>query len=94
MYMNYSILEGLSDSDQIVTSLRDATLELKTPLYASKGVDYLTPTEIPEKPLSTTMDARSEDINDVIVQQNLLYTVATLTAATFLITAVVLANNR
>ncbi len=91
--MNYSTIEGLSDGDPIVTTLRDNINILKTPLYASKGVDYLTPTEIPDK-LSTTMDAKSEDINDVIVQQNILYTIATLTATTFLITAIVLANDR
>jgi len=92
--MQYSIIESLSDGDPIVTTLRDNINTLKTPLYASKGVDYLTPTEIPDKPISTTMDAKSEDINDVIVQQNILYTVATFTAATFLITAIVLANDR
>ena len=88
------MIEGYTDSDLIVTTLNKNINTLKTPLYASKGVDYLTPTEIPYKPISTTMDAKSEDINDVIAQQNLLYTVATLTAATFLITAIVLANNR
>lgn len=92
--MYYSAIEGLNDGDSLVTTLRDNIDTLKTPLNSSKGVDYLTPTEILYKPISTTMDAKSEDINDVIVQQNLLYTVATLTAATFLITAVVLANNR
>ena len=93
--MKYSTIEGLSDGDPIVTTLRDNVFALYTnPLNASKSTAYLTPTEIPTKPFSTTMDAQSEDINDVIVQQNLLYTVATLTAATFLITAIVLANDR
>jgi hypothetical protein len=88
------MFEGYSDIDPIITTLKSNTDKLKTPLYASKGVDHLTPTEIPDKPLSTTMDASAEDLNATIVQQNLLYTVATLTAATFLITGIVLANDK
>ena len=92
--MKYSTFEGYSDIDPIITTLSANIDKLKTPLYASKGVDYLTPTEITDKPLSTTMDASAEDLNTVIVQQNLLYTVATLTAVTFLIAGIVLANDK
>jgi hypothetical protein len=92
--MKYSTFEGLTDADPIITTLQSNTDKLKTPLYASKGVDHLTPTEIPDKPLSTTMDASTEDLNTIIVQQNLLYTVATLTAVTFLIAGIVLANDK
>jgi len=59
----------------------------------NRGINYLTPTEIPDKPLTTTMDVREEDINAVILQQNILYAVATLTATTFLITAIVLGKD-
>lgn len=59
----------------------------------SRGVDSLTPAEIPIKPLTTTMDVREEDQNTVILQQNILYAVATLTATTFLFTAIILAND-
>lgn len=43
------------------------------------------------KPISTTRDARIEDLETVIIQQNILYTIVTLTTVTFLI---VLANGR
>ena len=88
------MLEGLTDADPIITTLSSNIDRLKTPLHASKGVDYLTPNEIPNKPLSTTMDANTEDLNSVIIQQNILYTVATMTAITFLITGIVLANDK
>lgn len=58
-----------------------------------RNISYLTPTELENKPLSTTMDARSEDINIVVEQQKILYTIATVTAATFLISAIVLAYD-
>lgn len=56
-------------------------------------IDKLIPSET-TKPISTTRDARQEDLETVIIQQNILYTVATLTAATFLITSIILANGR
>jgi hypothetical protein len=56
----------------------------------NRGINYLTPTD---RPLTTTMDVREEDINAVILQQNILYAVATLTATTFLITAIVLGKD-
>jgi hypothetical protein len=43
-------------------------------------------------PLSTTSDAAQEDINTLLLQQNTLYTMGVLTAATFLITAILLAK--
>jgi len=58
-----------------------------------RNISYLTPTELKSKPLSTTMDARSEDANIVVDQQRILYAISTVTAATFLITAVFLAND-
>ena len=63
------------------------------PINRSRGIDSLTPAEIPIKPLTTTMDVREEDQNTVILQQNILYAVATLTATTFLFTAIILAND-
>jgi hypothetical protein len=92
--MKYSTFEGLTDADPIITTALSNIDKLNTPLYASKSVNYLTPTEIPEKPLTTTMDASAEDLNTVIIQQNILYTVATMTAVTFLITGIVLANDK
>jgi hypothetical protein len=91
--MQYSLIEGLADNDPVITTLKANADTLKTPLYASKGVDYLTPNEIPDKPLSTTMDASEEDSNAVIVQQNTLYAIASITAVTFLIMGIVLANE-
>ena len=58
-----------------------------------RNISYLTPTELKSKPLSTTKDARSEDANTVLDQQRILYAISTVTAATFLITAVFLAND-
>jgi hypothetical protein len=43
-------------------------------------------------PLSTTDDALQEDINTMLLQQNTLYTIGTLTAATFLVAAILLAK--
>lgn len=58
-----------------------------------RNIAYLTPTELINKPLTTTMDARAEDVDTVIDQQKILVAIATVTAATFLITAVFLAND-
>ena len=69
--------------------LIDDTIELG----GRDPIDKLIPSET-TKPISTTRDARQEDLETVIIQQNILYTVATLTAATFLITSIVLANGR
>jgi hypothetical protein len=56
-------------------------------------IDKLTPIEN-TKIISTTGDARQEDLDAIIIQQNILYTVATLTAATFLITSIILSNGQ
>jgi len=48
-------------------------------------------TLIPNEMNTTTRDARIEDLETVIIQQNILYTIVTLTTVTFLI---VLANGR
>lgn len=56
-------------------------------------IDKLTPIENTNI-ISTTGDARQEDLDAIIIQQNILYTVATLTAATFLITSIILANGQ
>lgn len=74
-------------------SLSDARTNMAKDINRSRGVDSLTPAEIPIKPLTTTMDVREEDQNTVILQQNILYAVATLTATTFLFTAIILAND-
>lgn len=59
-----------------------------------KTTDVSGKTELAEinAPLSTTDDALQEDINTMLLQQNALYTIGTLTAATFLIAAILLAN--
>jgi hypothetical protein len=68
--------------------------------YKTNDTDYVIPAKfaktIPhnyETPVSTVEDARQEDLNELLLQQNSLYTVGTLTAATFLITAIVLARD-
>jgi len=58
-----------------------------------RNIAYLTKNNNENKPLSTTMDARSEDANIIINEGTLLLTVASLTAVTFLITAIFLAND-
>jgi hypothetical protein len=58
-----------------------------------RNVAYLTQNELANKPLSTTMDARAEDVNVVLDQQKILFAVATVTATTFLISAIFLAND-
>lgn len=58
-----------------------------------RNIAYLTENNNENKPLSTTMDARSEDANIIINEGTLLLTVASLTAVTFLITAIFLAND-
>lgn len=75
------------------SSLSDARTNMAKDINRSRGVDSLTPAEIPIKPQTTTMDVREEDQNTVILQQNILYAVATLTATTFLFTAIILAND-
>jgi len=80
-------------SETDYSSLDSARTSRAETINSSRGINYLTPTEIPDKPLTTTMDVREEDINAVILQQNILYAVATLTATTFLITAIVLGKD-
>ena len=58
-----------------------------------RNIAYLTQNELANKPMYTTMDARKEDINVVLEQQKILFAVATVTVATFLISAVFLAND-
>ena len=74
-------------------SLAAARASRAETINQNRDVDYLTPAEITDKPLTTTMDVRDEDLNTVILQQNILYAVATLTATTFLITAIVLGKD-
>jgi len=66
-----------------------------TPGYNNRyrNIAYLTKNNNENKPLSTTMDARSEDANIIINEGTLLLTVVSLTAVTFLITAIFLAND-
>jgi hypothetical protein len=68
--------------------------------YKTNDTDYVIPAKfaktIPynyEKPVSSVEDARQEDLNELLLQQNSMYTIGTLTAATFLITAIVLARE-
>lgn len=68
--------------------LIDAATEFKA--IGRHTIDTLVQNES-NNPISTTRDARIEDLEIVIVQQNILYTIVTLTAVTFLI---VLANGR
>jgi hypothetical protein len=58
-----------------------------------RNVAYITQNEQANKPLTTTMDARAEDVNTIVDQQKILFAVATVTATTFLITAIFLAND-
>lgn len=58
-----------------------------------RNVSYLTQNELLNKPQTTTMDARAEDVNTILDQQNILFALATVTATTFLITAIFLAND-
>ncbi|MFY7728010.1 MAG: hypothetical protein ACOVRN_00685 [Flavobacterium sp.] len=58
-----------------------------------RNVAYLTPNELANKPLTTTMDAREEDLKTILDQQKILLAVATVTATTFLISAIFLAND-
>jgi hypothetical protein len=62
-----------------------------TPEYKKRynDIGYLTQNEL----ITTTMDARSNDANAVIEQQNILFAIATVTATTFLISALFLANE-
>ena len=58
-----------------------------------RNVAYITQSELANKPLSMTTDARAEDVNTVVDQQKILFAVATVTATTFLISAIFLAND-
>ena len=66
---------------------------VNTPGYRYRNIAYITKNNNENKPLSTTMDARSEDANIIINEGTLLLTVVSLTAVTFLITAIFLAND-
>ena len=80
-------------NDTDYNSLAAARTSRAETINRNRDVDYLTPAEIKDKPLTTTMDVRDEDLNTVILQQNILYAIATLTATTFLITAIVLGKD-
>ena len=58
-----------------------------------RNIAYLTQNELTNKPQTTTMDARAEDVNTIVDQQNILFALASVTATTFLISALFLAND-
>lgn len=58
-----------------------------------RNIAYITQSELADKPLSITMDARAEDVNTIVDQQKILFAIATVTATTFLISAIFLAND-
>lgn len=73
----------------------DYNTKVGTPGYNDRyrNVAYITQSELVNKPLSTTADSRAEDVNTVVDQQKILFAVATVTATTFLISAIFLAND-
>jgi hypothetical protein len=58
-----------------------------------RDISYLTQNELANKPISTSVDARTEDVNTVLDQQKILIAVASVTIATFFISALFLAND-
>jgi len=78
-----------------MTAESEYNAKVATPGYNDRyrNVAYITQSELANKPLSTTMDARSEDINTIVDQQKILFAIATVTATTFLISALFLAND-
>ena len=69
-------------------------------IYKTNDSEYVIPSKFtvkpPDdstKPITTVEDARQEDLTELLLQQNSLYTIGTLTAATFLMTAIVLARE-
>jgi hypothetical protein len=73
----------------------DYNTKVATPGYNDRyrNVAYITQSELANKPYSTTVDARAEDVNTAVDQQKILFAVATVTATTFLISAIFLAND-
>ena len=69
-------------------------------IYKTNDSEYVIPSKFTVKPpddsttpVTTVEDARQEDLTELLLQQNSLYTIGTLTAATFLMTAIVLARE-
>ena len=69
-------------------------------IYKTNDSEYVIPSKFTVKPpddsttpVTTVEDARQEDLTELLLQQNSLYTIGTLTAATFLMTAIVLARD-
>ena len=85
--------EGYDYDYDIDKDLNDKILDAAKFIAGRDPIDKLTPIENANI-ISTTDDARQEDLDAIIIQQNILYTVATLTAATFLITSIILANGQ
>lgn len=83
----YGTLDGNKDEDYG-----------RLPQLKVNDSDYLIPSKFnlndtSSVPTTSIEDARQEDLRQLLLQQNSVYTVGTLTAATFLMTAIVLARE-
>ena len=78
-----------------MTSETEYNTNVASPGYNDRyrNIAYITQSELANKPLSITMDARAEDVNTIVDQQKILFAIATVTATTFLISAIFLAND-
>ena len=96
-------LYGTMDVNNVSTAIDyDSSRDVKGAMFIYKTNDseYVIPSKFtvkpPDdstKPITTVEDARQEDLTELLLQQNSLYTIGTLTAATFLMTAIVLARE-
>jgi hypothetical protein len=96
-------LYGSKDVNNQQTSANyDSSRDAKGALFIYKTNDseYVIPSkfsvlspEDPTTPATNVEEARQEDLTELLLQQNSLYTIGTLTAATFLMTAIVLARE-
>ncbi len=81
----------IKDQTDIYTKLPDAVYDISLSQY-NQIPSMFKPTEY-NKPAVSISDAIKSDEKEMVLQENMLYTVGSITAATFLIVAIVLARE-
>jgi hypothetical protein len=91
------IISNFADIEKNVSDYNTLRIDMKIPDIYS----YYTPSKyntitIPDKTdmIQTTYDVRKEDINTMLLQQNYIYILGSVTCATLLISAIMIGRSR
>jgi len=82
-----------SDAELRIHDDYDANNTLIPFIFDKSGTDYYKPKTDGKIDPKAKIDAIDEDLKEMLYQQNTLYTIGSITSATFIITAILLARN-